>query len=70
MLYSVAFTSNIYEQDAFPKTDWQDAMEKFLYMEAAPRLELKAMSPISAAPKVNVSASGGDQRPQRLPGLH
>lgn len=61
-------------QGAFsPITDWQDAMEKFLdmeIMEATPRLELKAMSPISAAPKANVSAPGGDQRPQKLPGHH
>lgn len=56
-----------------PITDWKDAMEKFLYtkiLEATPRLELKAVSPISAAPKANVSAAGGEQRPQRLPGHH
>lgn len=48
-------------------------MKKFLYMEileATPRLELQTMSLITAAPKAKVSAPGGDQRPQRLPGHH
>lgn len=39
-------------------------------LEATPRLELKAVSPISSAPKAHVSAPVGDQRPQKLPGHH
>lgn len=45
-----------------PVTHWQDAMERFLYkeiLEAAPSLELKATSPIAAAPKAKAPCFWG-----------